>query len=163
MQKLMLAALAVILFAAAASPAELSAADLDKRRKALSDLLKEQWEYTLRTSPEFASILGDRRYNDQSSDVSEAAVKRDLAATKKFLARLERIDTTGFPDQEAINKALLARNLRENVENIGLKGWEMPVTQISGIHLESAQLTSLLPFATTKDFEDYAKRLRNFP
>jgi uncharacterized protein (DUF885 family) len=163
MQKLMLVALALILFASTASPNELSAADLDKRRKALTDLLKEHWEYTLRTSPEFASILGDRRYNDQSSDVSEAEVKRDLAATKKFLARLERIDTTGFPDQETINKALLARNLRRSVENIGLKEWEMPVTQISGIHLESAQLTSLLPFATTKDYDDYAKRLRNFP
>ncbi len=163
MQKLMLAGLLLILFASTASSAELSAADLDKRRKALSDLLKEQWEYTLRTSPEFASILGDRRYNDQSSDLSEAAVKRDLAATKKFLARLERIDTTGFPDQEAIDKALLARNFRNNIENIGLKTWEMPVTQISGIHLETAQLTALLPFATTKDYQDYAKRLRNFP
>src|SRR6059058_3481702 len=106
MQKPLLVALAVIVFAATASSDELSAADLDKRRKALADLLKEQWEYTLRTQPEFASILGDRRYNDQSADVSEAAVKRDLAATKKFLARLERVDTTGFPEQEAIDKAL---------------------------------------------------------
>src|SRR5207244_5249583 len=124
MQKLMLAAVAVILFASTASPNELSAAGLDKRRKALADLLKEQWEYSLRINPEFASILGDRRYNDQSSDVSESAVKRDLAATKAFLARLERIDTTGFPDQEAINKALLARNLREHIEGVGLKEWE---------------------------------------
>ncbi|MEA2417735.1 MAG: hypothetical protein QOI58_4392 [Thermoanaerobaculia bacterium] len=163
MQKLLLIALAVILFASTASSDELSAADLDKRRKALADLLKDQWEYTLRTSPEFASILGDRRYNDQSSDNSEAAVKRDLAATKKFLQRLERIDTTGFSEQEAVNKALMAHNLRDNIENIGLNEWEMAVTQISGIHLFAAQLPSLLPFATTKDYDDYAKRLRNFP
>src|SRR5438132_76123 len=163
MQKLILIAFAIILFAATGSSAELSAADLDKRRKALADLLKEQWEYTLRTSPEFASILGDRRYNDQSSDVSAAGVKRDLAATKSFLARLERIDTGGFPEQEALNKALLARNLRNNIEDIGLEEWEMPVTQISGIHLFAAQLPALLPFATTKDYDDYAKRLRNFP
>src|SRR3954462_8026922 len=100
MRKLLLLALTVILFASTASAEELSAADLDKRRKALADLLKDQWEYTLRTNPEFASILGDRRYNDQSSDVSEAAVKRDLAVTRKYLARLEKIDTTGFPEQE---------------------------------------------------------------
>src|SRR5207253_4471421 len=108
-------------------------------------------------------LLGDRRYNDQSSDVSAAGVKRDLAATKGFLARLERIDTGGFPEQEALNKALLARNLRNNIEDIGLEEWEMPVTQISGIHLFAAQLPALLPFATTKDYDDYAKRLRNFP
>src|SRR5438067_13543791 len=137
MQKLMLVALALILFASTASPNELSAADLDKRRKALADLLKDQWEYTLRTNPEFASILGDRRYNDQSSDVSEAAVKRDLAATRSFLARLERIDTAAFPEQEVIDKALLARNLRENVENIELKNWDLPVTETTRLHLES--------------------------
>src|SRR5262245_13911685 len=163
MQKLVLVALAALLFASTASSDELSAANLDKRRKALSDLLKEQWEYTMRTSPEFASILGDRRYNDQSSDVSEAEVKRDLAESKKFLARLEKIDTAGFPDQEALNKALLVHNLRNNVEGIGLKEYEMPVTQISGIHLFAGQLASLLPFATAKDYDDYAKRLHNFP
>src|SRR5437588_7878783 len=163
MQKLMLVAIAAILFASTASSDELSAASLDKRRKALADLLKEQWEYTLRTSPEFASILGDRRYNDQSADLSKAAVKRDLAATKGFLARLERIDTTAFPEQEVIDKALLARNLRINIENIELKQWEMPVSQLGGIHLDAAQITSLLPFATTKDYDDYTKRLRNFP
>jgi len=163
MQKLLLVAFALILFASTASSEELSAADLDKRRKALSDLLKEQWEYTLRTNPELASILGDRRYNDQSQDVSEAAVKRDLAASKKFLARLEAIDTTAFPEQEAINKALLVRNLRDGIESTGLKEWEMPVTQISGPHLFAAQLPALLPFATVKDYDDYAKRLRNWP
>ena len=163
MQKPLLLLLAALLFASTASSDELSGADLDKRRKALADLLKDQWEYTLRTSPEFASILGDRRYNDQSSDASEAAVKRDLAETKKFLQRLDRIDTTGFSEQEAVNKALMAHNLRDNIEDIGLKEWEMPVTQISGIHLFAAQLPSLLPFATTKDYDDYAKRLRNFP
>src|SRR5436190_11097769 len=136
MQKPLLLLLAAILFASTASSDELSAASLDKRRKALADLLKEQWEYTLKTNPEFASILGDRRYNDQSSDVSEAAVKRDLAASRKFLARLDAIDTTAFPDQEVIDKALLARNLRETIDNIQLETYEMPVTQISGIHLE---------------------------
>ena len=36
-------------------------ADLEARRKALNDLLHEQWEYTMRTSPIYASILGDKR------------------------------------------------------------------------------------------------------
>ena len=40
-----------------------SPADLEVRRKALNDLLHERWEYTLRTSPIYASILGDKRYN----------------------------------------------------------------------------------------------------
>src|SRR5260370_8869599 len=82
-------------------------ASLDARRKQLNDLLAEQWEYTMRTNPEYASILGDKRYNDKLSDASEKAVYADLEAQKKFLARFTAIDTTGFPDQKALNKAIL--------------------------------------------------------
>ena len=46
-------------------------ADLEARRKALNDLLHEQWEYTMRTSPIYASILGDKRYNDKLDDFSQ--------------------------------------------------------------------------------------------
>src|SRR5260370_35769166 len=82
---------------------------LDHRRKQLNDLLAEQWEYTMRTNPEYASIRGDKRYNDKLSDASEKAVYADLEAQKKFLARFTAIDTTGFPEQEALNKALMVR------------------------------------------------------
>ena len=77
-----------------------------------NDLLAEHWEYTLSHSPEFASILGDKRWNDKSSDVSAGA---DASATspksREFLARFEAIDTTGFPEQEALNKTLMVRDL----------------------------------------------------
>src|SRR5271154_7049220 len=70
---------------------------LDARRKALADLLAEQWEYTMRTQPIFATIVGDKRWNDQVGDFSEEAVLKNLQEARKFLARFEAIDTTGFP------------------------------------------------------------------
>lgn len=142
---------------------ELSAADLDKRRKALNDLLHEQWEYTLRTSPEFASILGDRRYNDQVSDASEKAAYADIAESKKFLKRFEAIDTTAFSEQEKLNRNLMVRDLRNSVSGAKFKSWQTPVNQMGGIHLGAAQLPSALPFATVKDYEDYIVRLGKFP
>ena len=140
-----------------------AADDLAARRKALTDLLAEQWEYSLETSPEFASILGDRRWNDKSSEVSKAAVDRDLAKSREFLTRFEAIDTTGFPEQEALNKTLMVRDLKQGLDNARFEGWLMPVNQMSGIHLQAPQLASILPFETVKDYEDYATRLRNFP
>jgi uncharacterized protein (DUF885 family) len=163
MQKYFLTGFAVILIAANLTAASLSAADLDKRRKALDDLVTEQWEYTLRTNPEFASILGDKRFNDQSSEVSIAAVERDLRAHRRFLRRFGAIDTTGFSDQEKVNKALMLKNLNDSIEDILLKEYEMPVNQMSGIHLFAAQFPSLLSFTTAKDYDDYLARLRYFP
>jgi uncharacterized protein (DUF885 family) len=154
--------LAMCLCSAAASAADPSASDLDKRRKALADLLNEQWEYQMRTAPEFASILGDKRYNDRSSDFSEAAARRDNEETKKFLARFQAISTAGFSDQESINKELMVKNLRDAVADFEDRDREMPVTQMSGIHLFAAQLPGLLTFTTVKDYDDYITRLRNF-
>jgi uncharacterized protein (DUF885 family) len=146
--------------AVAAAP---PAADLAARRKALNDLLAEQWEYTLKTNPEYASILGDKRYNDQLTDVSLKAVLADLEMTRKFLARFEAIDDAGFPEQEALNKALMVRDLKQQLEFAPFKEWEMPVTQMNGPHLEMPQLVALLAFTNVKDYEDYIARLRKFP
>jgi hypothetical protein len=78
---------------------------LESRRKTLNDLLAEQWEYTLRTNPLYASTLGDKRWNDKLDDFSQEAIDKDLLETQKFLVRFEAIDTTGFPKQETMNKS----------------------------------------------------------
>ncbi|HXB20167.1 MAG TPA: DUF885 domain-containing protein, partial [Candidatus Solibacter sp.] len=136
---------------------------LEARRKQLKDLLAEQWEYNLRTNPEYASILGDKRYNDKLSDASEKAIYADLEQSKKFLARIKAIDVSGFPEQEALNKALMVRQLETGLEGARFKGWEMPVTQFGGIHIDAPQLVSVLSFETVKDYEDYIARLRQIP
>jgi uncharacterized protein (DUF885 family) len=163
MKRLVLAAFSLLVYAGILAGQELSAADLDRRREALNVLLNEQWEYTLRTNPEFASILGDRRYNDQVSDVSEKAVRADLAMTRKFLARFEAIHTAGFGEQERLNRDLMVRDLRGSLEGAKFNGWQMPVNQMGGIHLGAAQFPSMLSFATVKDYDDYIVRLAKFP
>ena len=138
-------------------------ADLEARRKALNDLLHEQWEYTMRTSPIYASILGDKRWNDKVDDFSQAAIDDNLVQSRSFLKRFEAIDTTGFPDQEVLNKELMVRDLRMSLEGARFKGWEMPVNQNSGIHIDAPQLVSILSFASVKDYEDYIARLKQLP
>jgi len=139
------------------------AADLESRRKALNDLLNEQWEYTMRTDPIYASTLGDKRYNDKVHDLSQEAIDRELEQQRRFLARFEAIDTTGFPDQEVLNQKLMVRDLRMGLEGARFKPWEMPVDQQSGIHINLPQLVNVLPFDTVKDYEDYITRLKLYP
>src|SRR5215831_1712354 len=151
----------LLAFAAGAFPQQ--PASLEARRKQLSDLLAEQWEYTMRTNPEYASILGDKRYNDKLSDVSEKAVYADLEEQKKFLARFKAIDTSGFSKQEALNKTLMVRQLEIKLEGARFKDWEQPVTQFGGIHIDAPQLVSVLSFETVKDYDDFIARLNQLP
>jgi uncharacterized protein (DUF885 family) len=137
--------------------------DLDARRKQLNDLLDEQWQYNMRISPEFASIIGDKRYNDKLSDASEKAAMDDVEVSRKFLVRFEKIDTTGFPEQERLNQVLMVRQLKLGIEGAKFKEWREPVNQMSGIHLDAPQLVDLLAFDTVKDYEDYIARLKALP
>jgi uncharacterized protein (DUF885 family) len=137
--------------------------DLPARRKAFTELLAEHWEYNLSHSPEFASILGDKRWNDKLSDLSEREILADQAKDREWVARFEKIDPAGFPEQEALTRTLVLRGLKESIANERFRSWEMPVSQMSGIHLNAPQLVSLLSFKTVKDYDDYAARLKQYP
>ena len=157
------AAVLTLAFAMNGFAAEMSAVDLDARRHQLSKLLDEQWEDTLRRSPEFASMLGDKRYNDRLSDPSESAVRAQLASDRKFLRRFEAIDPSGFSGQERLNRDLMIAELREGLEDAEFNAWMMPVTQRSGVHLFAAQFPSLLSFTTVKDYDDFIARMKKLP
>ena len=137
--------------------------NLEARRRQLKAALEDEWEYALRTHPEFATYVGDGRYNDKLSDHSAEAVAKELKHAKEALQRIEAIDTTGFPEQEKLNKELAVRELREQIEGTNLKEWEMPVNQMGGIHHSYASLPSQVPFRTVKDYDDYLARLRQMP
>ena len=138
-------------------------ASLETRRKQLKSVLNDEWEYTLRTHPEFATYVGDSRYNDRLSDHSPEAVERDFRHAQETLKRIEATDTTGFPEQEKLNQRLAVRELREQIEGTSLKQWEMPVSQMGGIHLSYAAMPSQLPFRTVTDYVNYVARLHQMP
>ncbi len=138
-------------------------AGVEARRKQLKSALDDEWEYALRNNPEFATYVGDSRYNDKLSDQSPEAVERDLKHAQEALKRVGAIDITGLPEQERLNQQLAVRELREQIEGTSLKNWEMPVNQMGGIHQSYAAMPSQLPFRTAKDYEDYLARLHQMP
>ena len=150
-------------FATTSAPVSTSATSLDARRAALNSLLTEQWEYKLRATPEFASMLGDKRYNDQLSDFSQAAIDADQKADVVFLKRFQAIDIKGFAVQEKLNKDLMVQQLKNSVAAVRFKDWQMPVLQNSGIHLQTPEMVAMLSFVTVKDYDDYVARLKAVP
>jgi uncharacterized protein (DUF885 family) len=155
--------ISVLIFSLATSAYGNDAHSLDARRQQLSKLIAEEWEYELRESPELATIIGDYRYNDRWSDFSlahAAQTKKDLQA---WLTRFQSIDTTGFPEQEKLNHALMVRGLKQRIEDIDLKNFEMPIDQFYGAHLELAEFVAIVPFDSTKHYEDYLARLHLVP
>src|ERR1700744_4156939 len=84
---------------------------VDSRLSTQNALFEELYESDLKNAPERATAFGDYRYNDQLSDRSLAAIARRHSEDVTFLARLNAIPTTGFPEQDILSHDLLTRVL----------------------------------------------------
>jgi len=60
--------------------------------KALHALFDAEWDYSMQQSPENASELGDRRWNDRWSDESLVAYARRYAHNREVLADLKKMN-----------------------------------------------------------------------
>lgn len=154
---------ALLLSAALTSGSLWAQSSVEDRRKALNTVLADIWEDRLQHSPEFASSLGDKRYNDQLTDYSVRAYNQELERGRGFLLKLGAIDTTGLSEQEQLSKDLMVRDLTDDQEESKYKPWEMPVNQFSGFHTRFPQMVSLLSFETVKDYDDWIARLKKSP
>jgi len=141
----------------------IAASETAAKKAQLKQLFADEWEYELRESPELATSIGDYRYNDRWSDSSLAHVqvqKRDLQG---WLDKFEKFDASGLDEQDTLSLQLMLHNLRERIEGIDLKTYEMPVDQFNGVQLELAQFPAIIPTDSTKHYEDYLARLRKIP
>ena len=136
---------------------------VDGRRKQLFALFDEEWQYELRSNPEWATMLGDRRYNDRLSDISPEFFRADIDERRKFLTRFQAINPAGFSRQDSLSRDLMIRQLQQEIEGAQFKNWEMPVNQMGGMHLELADLVTLTPFNTVADYDNYLARLHQIP
>jgi uncharacterized protein (DUF885 family) len=136
---------------------------LGNRVKTLNAIFSDYWEDQLKHEPEFASSIGDNRYNDQLRDYSVQAYNDSLARGRGFLSRLAEVDTAGMSTQEQLSKDLLIHQLIENQQAARFKPWEMPITQFDGLQVSLPQLVPQLRFNSVKDYDDYIARLKKVP
>ncbi|WP_348265260.1 DUF885 domain-containing protein [Telmatobacter sp. DSM 110680] len=145
------------------SPAVNAPTNPEDRTKALHTLFHDYWESVLKNQPEFASSIGDKRYNDQVSDFSVKAINEWLATEQEYLMKLAAIDPTGLSDQDKTSRELLMRDIADDQEGAEFKEWEMPVNQMGGIYSIYPQLVAEFSFTTVKDYDDWIARLHKIP
>jgi uncharacterized protein (DUF885 family) len=136
---------------------------LQDRTAQLNQIFHDYWQETLKHSPEMASTIGDKRYDDQLSDYSDQAYNDSLARGERFIERLGSVDTTGMSDQEKLSKRLLVHDLVDQQESSVCEPWQTPVTQFSGIQVDLPMLAGMLSFTSVDDYDHYIARLNKVP
>ncbi len=164
MKNLTIACSAVFILALSArAPAAGGSSGVEARLATQNALFEEQYQYELKSSPETATAYGDYRYNDRLDEYSLAAAAADNAADAKFLARIKAIPTGGFAPQDALSHEVFVRMLQRRMDDYGFKEFEMPLNQMSGPHVELADLPLSVPLDSVKHYEDYIARLHQIP
>lgn len=129
----------------------------------LHALFDEDWEWTLREYPQFATQLGDDRYNDRLNDLSLAAVERQQLYAQKTLERLQAVDRGALTPEDQLNFDLFLLELETVLEGYSYKAHLMPVSQMDGAQIGLPTLPALTKFRHLKDYRDYLQRLEQVP
>lgn len=135
----------------------------DDAGKALHQLFDDDWEWRMEHSPTWASILGDRRWNDRWEDFSLEGIQSNHEHALDVLGRLKAIDPERLSKRDQLNADLFRKQHETSVEEYQFHAYLIPFnSQREGIQT-SAEVADSLPFNALKDYEDWLARLRSFP
>ena len=129
----------------------------------LRALFEEEWEFRLKEDPLFATSVGDHRYDDRLPEVGVQEEARRTEIRRQFREKLLGIDPKSLGPVDRESYALFRRELDDAIRDYELHGYRFPINADSGFHIEFAQLPEQVPFATTRDYENYIARLKAFP
>jgi uncharacterized protein (DUF885 family) len=133
------------------------------RVAAQNALFREQFEDDMRGSPESETARGEYRANNLLDDYSIADSVRQNAADRGYRAKIAAISAEGLPEQDQLSHDLLLHELDDRMADFALKTYEMPLSQMQGIHNSLADLPNVVPLDSVKHYKDYIARLRQTP
>ncbi len=155
----MMRSLSTVVFLMVVGANAVSGADEGDKLHALFDA---EWEWTMRTSPTWASRLGDLRFNDRWEDLRFETLHAQHAHRQELLKKLDAIDVEKLSATDRVSHALLRRDTAAQVREFPYGFWLLPLNQRGGIQTADS-LASALRFRRVKDYEDWLARLRAFP
>ena len=128
----------------------------------LQGLFDEDWEFSLRERPLFATYVGDHRFDDKLGSVTLADQERRNEQAKEFLRRLNEIDRGALSSDEQLNHDIFKIRKENAITTYEFCPYLMPVNKKGGFHSGFAQLPDRVPLNTPKDYENYIARLKAF-
>jgi uncharacterized protein (DUF885 family) len=127
-------------------------------------LFERDWQWRLKHQPEFATAVGDHRYDAQLADSSLAAGLRAIEHARRMrdLARqLDPAQLTG-PDRLSWEMFVAEQERRLAVSNF-VPFDPQPISIQDGFQLRFPGLVAQMPFVTEEDYRNYLARLGALP
>ena len=142
----------------------LVAGAVDTAEQQVRTLLVADWEWRLQTRPEYATAIGEHRFNHTLSDSSLAASRAALLHHRSVLQQARAIAAERLPAQDRLSLELFIHEQEETLKQLALYPWQLqPISNQDGLHIRFAQMVAQMPFATEGDYRNYLARLDALP
>jgi uncharacterized protein (DUF885 family) len=127
------------------------------------ELLSEQWEKGIVRNPEWASSLGDNRFNHKLNDTSYETILKRQDETRELQEIVKKIDRSKLSEDDQLNYDLYLHGIEKQIEGFQFLSYLIPIDQMGGIQIGFAGISNYMPFNNVKDYENYLARMRAFP
>ena len=128
----------------------------------LTAVINDHWQWTLTQYPERRLEYGDRSGNDQWTDMSLEAFQRRFEDEGRFVQRLEQIEPATLSADAQVNRAMLLRQLRDNLTEYE-DGLHLIALDMRSGPQHQHSMIDTLPMVSAQDHEDWLNRLRGLP
>lgn len=127
-------------------------------------LFERDWEWQLQYNPEYATTLGDARFNARLSDTTLAASKAALDHARSALGEARAIDRNGLGPQDRLSLDLFIADKERQLALFAFHPFDpQPISAWDGLHVRLPRLVAQMPFATEEDYRNYIARLEALP
>mgnify|MGYP001433262584 FL=1 len=125
------------------------------------EFLDENWETTLEKSPYFASLLGDKRYDDKVSSNSVADFYDNRDYEEYVLKVLDSINSGNLSEENQLNYRLLKLDYEVSLEGRKYPSFYMRLNQRGGVQ-DYYDYGNRLSFTTKSDYLNWFERVKGY-
>ena len=125
------------------------------------EFLDENWETTLEKSPYFASLLGDKRYDDKVSSNSVADFYDNRDYEEYVLKVLDSINSDNLSEENQLNYRLLKLDYEVSLEGRKYPSFYMRLNQRGGVQ-DYYDYGNRLNFTTEADYLNWFERVKGY-
>ncbi len=127
-------------------------------------LFDTDWQWRMQNQPEYATTVGDYRFNAALSDTTLAASRANIAWQRKMLDQARSIERDKLDPQNALSLDLFIHEKQLLLRAAAFAPFMLqPLSSQQGIHINFVQTVAQMPFATETDYRNYLGRLDALP
>ena len=139
---------------------------LPKSEANIDSIASKYYEGYLKMYPLEATMQGDSRYNDLlSNNISSKFISKEIAYYNETQKKLQTLDYDALSDEQKTVYDVLDYTLKDKIERYAYHPELLPFSQFEGLPLDFPLLGSAegnQPFKTTKDYDNWLKRIDAF-